>query len=181
MKAHRNFKLYFFSAILLYVLILLDGSVSFNAHFFSAVVAGRIFWLGGLAGLTVLTYEINASFLGVAVVVGVIADLFYSGVIGFYAVAFAVTALFLRWMVHYLPHNFIYIISSYFLSVTIFSTIYYVMNSYLGLTQIGMFQYLAIYLPATLLFNLIYFVILYIPILKVVDYLKRKLELKDEE
>lgn len=181
MKKRNNFKIYFFALFLIYILILVDGSISFIAHFFSAVVAGKIFWLGSLCVLTVLSFEINVNFLGIAVVSGIIADIFYSGIIGIYTVSFAITAIFLKWIVQYLPHNFIYIISSYFLSVTIFSTIYYGINNYLGLTRIAPFQYLATYLPATLLFNLIYFIILYVPMLKIIENFKRKLALKDEK
>ena len=48
-------------------------------------------------------------------------------------------------------------------------------------TRTAPFQYLATYLPATLLFNLFYFIILYVPMLKIIENFKRKMALKDEK
>ncbi|BDR56206.1 hypothetical protein [Xylocopilactobacillus apis] len=181
MDRKLSFKIGLFAFIVLYILILIDGSISFISHSIPFIFSSRISWMGGLIGLTVLTFEIDFNFVWVALVVGIIEDIFYSGVIGFYAVSFVISALFLRWLENHLPNNFIYILSSFFLTITLFSSIYYLLNSYLNLTDIRLFQYISVYLPTTLFTNLIYFVILYLPTEKIVEYFRKKLELKHEK
>ncbi|BDR58296.1 hypothetical protein [Xylocopilactobacillus apicola] len=174
------FKISALAFIFLYILVLLDGAVSFISRSFPWVMAERISWVGALAGLTILTFEINFNFFWVALIIGLVEDLFYSGIVGFYAISYVFAAIFLRWLVNHLPNNFIYIISSFFLSMTLFCTIYYLLNSYLRLTDVMLLQYISLYLPVTLFTNLIYFVILYLPMIKIVEYYQKKLELKNE-
>lgn len=180
MDRKLTFKVGIISFIFLYVLVLLDGSVSFLSHSLRLIPANQISWFGALAGLTVLTFELNFNFTWVALMLGITADIFYSGIVGFYAVSYVLAAIFLKWLFMNLPNNFLYVISSYFLSLTMVSSVYYLLNSYLGLTDVSLLQYISDYLPVTLFTNLIYFVILYLPVIKTIEYFKKKLELKNE-
>ena len=174
LKRKFYLKITIFAFVFLYALVLIDGAVSFISRSVPFIMANRVSWLGALGGLTILVFEIKFNFFWIAIVIGIIADLFYSGIVGFYAVSFALAIIFLKWLVDNLPHNFFYILLSYFLTVTLFSTIYYLLNSYLGLTKVMLLQYISIYLPITLFTNLIYFVILYLPTIKIVEYYKKR-------
>lgn len=162
----RRTTLKYMTPFLLFFLFLLDAhitriiaSLTNNVYVANAHLA--------LLVLMIISRVVNERFLlGTALVLGILYDLYYIGVIGIYAVIFPLLV-----MLFYLSKNNPTKYSNSFftvvISVTLFELISLLLQTVFGLTGVSSDFFVPRYLGPTLLFNILTFVILIFPLEKI--------------
>lgn len=157
----------YITPFLLFFLFLLDShitrlivSVTDNAYVANAHLA--------LLVLLILTRVIDERFLlGTALVLGVLYDLYYIGVIGIYAVIFPLLVMLLYLFKKTIQQNILTLFFTIVISVTLFELTSLLLQTAFGLTGVSSDFFVPRYLGPTLLFNILLFVILIFPLEKI--------------
>lgn len=99
-----------------------------------------------------------------AITIGVIFDLYYTGIFGVFIFIFPLVILLTRALSRALPNTFLVNFLIYFIDITMVSGLSYLANSIIHLTSLTSSEFLIYSLAPTLAYNLAMFVILYFPI-----------------
>ncbi|MFC6260431.1 rod shape-determining protein MreD [Levilactobacillus fujinensis] len=176
---YRLSKLRFGFPIGLFLLLLLDGSISqsFSVqlfHYPSAMVSHLVvLWLVCGAIFEADQGEAYPMPLAVwAAIAGAVFDLYYTGIFGVYVFVFPVVIYVTRRLVLYIRPNFLSGLLIYFIDITIVEALGYLASRAIHLTTMSGSSFLVNTLGPTLAFNLAMFVILYFPIRWVYNWLK---------
>lgn len=163
----RRKTLKYISPFLLFFLFLLDShmtrvivSLTDNAYVANAHLA--------LLVLLVLTRVVDERFLvGTSLVLGILYDLYYIGVIGIYAVIFPLMVMLLYLFRKTIQQNVLTLFFTIVISVTLFELTSLLLQTIFGLTGVSSDFFVPRYLGPTLLFNILLFVILIFPLEKI--------------
>lgn len=162
--------------ILLFILILLDAHMTrFMASLSNNIYVSNVHLT--LLVLLVLSRVLDERFLfGVSLVLGVLYDLYYIGVLGIYAVIFPFLVLMFCFFKELIQQNVLTMFFTMVISITLFELISFLLQSTFGLTGVTSDYFVPRYLGPTLLFNIVMFVILIFPLEWIlVDPSERKL------
>lgn len=118
--------------------------------------------------LLIVSRVVNERFLlGTALVLGILYDLYYIGVIGIYAVIFPLLVMLFYLFRKTIQQNILTLFFTIIISVTLFESISLLLQTIFGLTGISSDFFVPRYLGPTLLFNILIFVILIFPLEKI--------------
>ncbi|WP_295729857.1 rod shape-determining protein MreD [uncultured Limosilactobacillus sp.] len=164
---YRLSRLRFLFPIGLLLAFFLDGSLSkvFANQFFSfpySMVSQLVLlWL-------VLAYffeeNIKIPLYGFAVLIGVLSDLFYSGVLGLFIVLYPLMVWLTKLLANFFNENFFNTLMIFFINVCVFQLLNYWAFLLIGVIHVKFGSFLLYTLAPTLALNLVYFVVLYWPI-----------------
>nr|WP_283096070.1 rod shape-determining protein MreD [Apilactobacillus xinyiensis] len=107
-----------------------------------------------------------------AMLAGIIIDIFYMGFLGVYTFIFPLAIYFSRWIYKHLPLNIISAFLIYFIDITMIYSLSLLANRLESLTNMSWSFYLVYVLGPTLVINLAFLIILYIPLQSLFDKLK---------
>ncbi|ERL66462.1 hypothetical protein L248_0141 [Schleiferilactobacillus shenzhenensis LY-73] len=96
-------------------------------------------------------------------VLGGVYDMYYSGIIGFYALAFPAVIYGIRWIRQYLPVNGLYTVLLYFISIVVVTSGVYFGHRFLGVGGEGFVGFVSQVLWPTILVNVVLAGVLYGP------------------
>ncbi|MBM7712103.1 rod shape-determining protein MreD [Enterococcus xiangfangensis] len=118
--------------------------------------------------LLIVSRVVNERFLlGTALVLGILYDLYYIGVVGIYAVIFPLLVMLFYLFRKTIQQNILTLFFTIIISVTLFESISLLLQTIFGLTGISSDFFVPRYLGPTLLFNILIFVILIFPLEKI--------------
>jgi len=175
---YRLSKLRFGFPIILFLMLLLDGSISqnFSAHMFhypTAMVSHLVvLWL--VCGVL---FEADANDFEMpigrwAIVAGIVFDLYYTGIFGIYIFIFPLLVYLTRLLVSYIRPNFLSGLLIYFIDITVLEALGYLAGRAIHLSSMSGTDFMVNTLGPTLAFNLAMFVVLFFPIRWVYNWLK---------
>lgn len=164
---YRLSRLRFLFPIGLFITFFLDGSLS-------KVFANQLFaYPYSMVSLLVLLWLVLAFFFegnikiplyGFAIAVGILDDLFYSGVLGLFMVLFPLMVWLTKVLSKYFTENFFNTMVIFFIDVIAFEFLNYWAFLLIGQIHVSTVNFILYTLAPTLALNLVYFVILYWPI-----------------
>ncbi len=164
---YRLSRLRFLFPIGLFITFFLDGSFSkvfanqFFSYPYSMVSQLVLLWL-------VLAYffegNIKIPLYGFAIAVGVLTDLFYSGIFGLFIVLYPLIVWLTKLLATFFNENFFNTLLIFFIDVCVFQLLNYWAFLLIGVVHVNMGNFLLDTLAPTLALNLVYFVLLYWPI-----------------
>lgn len=164
---YRLSRLKYVFPIGLFVSLFLDGALShvwaplFFRYPYSMMSELVLLWL-------VLAYffenGIDIPLIPFAIAVGVVADMYSSGILGLYMVLYPCIVALTQLLAKYFSGSFLSMIMIFFVDIVAFATINYWAYYMVGVTNANFGDFLAFSLAPTLAFNLVYFVVLYWPI-----------------
>lgn len=164
---YRLSRLRYIFPIGLFIAFFLDGSISkvFSGWLFSypySMVSHLvILWF-------VLAYffqeDTNIPLIPFAAVTGFIFDLYYSGIIGLFMFLFPLIVGLTKALAKYFTPTFLTVIMIFFIDITCLELLNYFAYSIVGIVNSSFGDFLIYVLAPTLALNLVYLVILYLPI-----------------
>ncbi|GAK47922.1 rod shape-determining protein MreD [Secundilactobacillus oryzae JCM 18671] len=99
-----------------------------------------------------------------AIAMGVIFDLYYTGIFGIFIAIFPLIIMLTRTLIRALPQTFLMNLLIFFIDITVVATLSYIGNSIIHQASLTASEFLLYSLAPTLAYNLAMFVILYFPI-----------------
>lgn len=151
---------------LLSLLMLLDGSISYlfagTLHQFPNTMITRLTVLGLLL-MVFFAPDFNHLVI-TALVLGLLYDSFYTGVLGVYMFLFPLVVYFIRWMAKFFAPTPLIIGAIYLIDLTVLESAVYAMNTFMGQTTLSLNDFIPNVLGPTLALNLVLFIILYLPL-----------------
>ncbi|NLR31115.1 rod shape-determining protein MreD [Levilactobacillus tujiorum] len=172
---YRLSKMRFGFPIGLFLMLFLDGSLSqvFSSQMFGvpSVMISHLVVLWLVCGVL---FEENMTIPLVkwAVVVGIVFDLYYTGIFGVYIFVFPLVVYVTRQLVKYISPNFLSGLLIYFIDITIVEALSFLASRVVHMTSMSGSAFLVNTLAPTLALNLALFVVLYFPIRGVYNWLK---------
>ncbi|WP_251547224.1 rod shape-determining protein MreD [Limosilactobacillus caecicola] len=164
---YRLSRLRFLFPIGLLIAFFLDGSLSkvlanqFFSFPYSMVSQLVLLWL-------VLAYffegTVKIPLYGFAIAVGVLSDLYYSGIWGLFIVLYPLIVWLTKFLARLFTDNFFNTMLIFFIDVVVFEFLNYWAFVLIGVTHTNIGDFLLYTLAPTLALNLVYFVVLYWPI-----------------
>lgn len=164
---YRLSRLRFLFPIGLFITFFLDGSLSkvlanqFFSYPYSMVSQLVLLWL-------VLSFffegNIKIPLYGFAMVTGIVADLFYSGIFGLFIVLYPLIIWETKVLSKVFNENFFNTMLIFFIDVLTFELLNYWAFLMIGVIHVNFLDFVLYTLLPTLALNLVYFVILYWPI-----------------
>lgn len=164
---YRLSRLRYLFPIGLFIMFFLDGSLSkiFASFFFSYPYAM-------VSQLTLLWFVMAYFFEGdiqipltfFAVIAGVVADVYYSGILGLFIFLYPLIVWLTRVLAHSFNPSFLTSILIFFIDVAAFEFLNYLAYNIVGVTTMSIVDFVVDVLTPTLALNLVYFVVLYWPI-----------------
>ncbi|MFD1319460.1 rod shape-determining protein MreD [Loigolactobacillus zhaoyuanensis] len=152
--------------VLLVVLMLLDGSFSYlfgsTLHSFPDTMIIRLVVLG-----LVLVYFFAPNFpnlMIVALILGLVYDSFYTGILGVYMFLFPLIIFLTRWIAQFFAPAPLVVGAIYLIDLTVLESLVYGMNIFMGLTTMALGDFIPNILGPTLALNLVLFIFLYFPL-----------------
>ncbi|UQS83824.1 rod shape-determining protein MreD [Bombilactobacillus thymidiniphilus] len=106
-----------------------------------------------------------------SLILGVLYDSYYSHVFGLYTIIFPLTLLIIQRIRFYVPETFIFEWSTYFIVLTLAIVYLYLIGIFLSLASTDVAVFVVNWLAPTLLVNSLFFVILYFPLAKLLNWL----------
>ncbi len=144
-----------------------DGSVS-------QVLSGTLYkYPNSLVPTLTLLWLILAVFFGNprkmhlsiwAAVIGFIFDMYYTGLLGVYVFIFPLVVYLCRSVYELLPPNFMSGFLVYFLGITVWTSLGFIANTFIGQTSASVAQFLVNTLAPTLAINLVFMALAYFPV-----------------
>lgn len=164
---YRLSRLRFLFPIGLFIAFFLDGSLSkvfarqLFSYPYSMVSLLALLWL-----VLAFFFEDNVKIplYGFAIVVGMLTDLFYSGILGLFIVTYPLTVWLTKILAKYFTENFFNTMVIFFIDVIVFEFLNYWAFLLIGVIHVNTIQFVLYTLAPTLVLNLVYFVILYWPV-----------------
>lgn len=118
--------------------------------------------------LLIVSRVVNERFLlGTSLILGILYDLYFIGVIGIYAVIFPLLVMGFYFFKKIIQQNILTLFFTVVISVTFFELISLLLQTVFGLTGVSGDFFVPRYLGPTLLFNILTFVILIFPLEKI--------------
>ncbi|EEI18988.1 rod shape-determining protein MreD [Lentilactobacillus hilgardii] len=150
-----------------FIAFFLDGSISqilsgtLYRYPNSLVPALTLLWLV----LAVFFGDRKKLHLGIwAAVIGFIFDMYYTGLLGVYVFIFPLVIYLCQSVYQMLPPNFMSGFLVYFLGITVWTTLGFIANAFIGQTSSSLAQYLVNTLAPTLAINLVFMALAYFPV-----------------
>lgn len=157
----------------LFVALFLDGSISkifapYLFHYpYSMVSQLIILWL-------VLSYffegDIQIPLIGFAVAAGIVTDLYYSGILGLFMFLYPMVIGMTKIMAKHFTPSFGMILLAFLIDLAVFELFNYWAYAAIGIAHASLVQFLLYTLLPTLGLNLVYFLILYWPLQKLLNW-----------
>lgn len=164
---YRLSRLKYVFPIGLFVCLFLDGSLShvwaplFFHYPYSMMSELVLLWL-------ILAYffenGIEIPLIPFSIAAGVVADVYSSGILGLYMFLFPCIVSLTKLLSRYFSSSFLSMLAIFIIDIIVFITLNYWAYSLVGITSVGLGDYLLFNLLPTLILNLLYFVVLYWPI-----------------
>lgn len=164
---YRLSRLKYVFPIGLFVSLFLDGALShvwaplFFRYPYSMMSELVLLWL-------VLAYffenGIKIPLIPFAVVIGIVADIYSSGILGLYMFLFPCIVALTQLLSKYFSASFLSMIMIFFVDIVVFALVNYWAYYLVGIISTNVGDFLAFSLAPTLALNLVYFVVLYWPI-----------------
>ena len=152
----------------MFLFLLLDGSFSYNftSWMFTPKTSmeSRLLLLWLILAVCYLKYD---KIIWWAFLVGMLYDLYYSGILGIFTFLFPLMIYLNREVFEFLETSPILVFSIYLIDVTLLTTLSYAISSLLGLTSVLGTDFIAKVLGPTLIYNMFFFVVLYVPFKKI--------------
>lgn len=114
--------------------------------------------------------DIDVPLMGAAVIVGILADLYYAGILGLFIFLYPAVIMMTRTLGKLLDRTFLSTILIFFIDLTVFALLNYFAYAAIGISHANFGDFLVYNLAPTLALNLIYFVILYWPISRLFNW-----------
>lgn len=169
---YRLSRLRFVFPIGLFVMFVLDGSVSkvFSGFLFSypyAMVSHLIvLWL---VLACFFEEDVHIPIYGFAVAVGVLCDVYYSGILGLFMFLYPLIVWLTKLIAQYFPTTFLSVLMIFFIDIAMFEFLNFIAYAATGVMKANFANFLLYDLAPTLALNLIFLVILYFPIRALFD------------
>ncbi len=164
---YRISRLRFIFPIGLFICFFLDGSLSkllgqlYFSYPYSMVSELALLWL-------VLAYffedDVQIPLTGFAILVGALADVYYSGIWGLFVFLYPLMVWLTRVLAKNFNPSFLTSILIFFIVLAVFELLNYWAYLMIGVVSVGFADFIVDVLAPTLALNLVYFVILYWPI-----------------
>ncbi|MCG4281402.1 rod shape-determining protein MreD [Lacticaseibacillus saniviri] len=116
-----------------------------------------------LVMLTILLPDENWM-VAIAAITGLVFDSFYTGILGINALLMPLVVYVVQQLTPYIFRSALFIGIMDIITLTLFSSADFVMNSFLGYTDVGFTTFIAQHLGPNLLLNMILFVLVYWPL-----------------
>lgn len=162
----RKSMLQFWVALGLVFLLFLDGSLDylFQGHFlvYPDMMQSRLVVLAVVMLVFFLPKWQHQ--LVTLMVIGFLFDLFYTGILGIYIFLLPLIWLFTTYIEGFFQATLPAIGAIYLIDLTVLEIMTYMLNSFMGLTNMGVATFIPSVLGMTLLLNIMLFVILYFPL-----------------
>lgn len=152
-------------SIVAFLGLLLDGALSFAGQGILITPQWQVAPSFLLLWLTFVTYLMpsDGRLLWLAVGLGIVYDFYYSGIIGFYAIAFPAIVYGIQWAREYLPISGVYAVLLYFISIVVVTSGVYFGHRFLGVGGEGFVGYVSQVLWPTIVVNVVVAGLLYVP------------------
>lgn len=161
----RISKIRYYYPIGLFVAFFLDGSLSekFAGSFFTNTMSieSRLFLLWIVMGVFFAKVE-HPYFW--AFTIGLMFDLFYTGVIGPFFMLIPLILYLTKMMYSFFTPSFIVVLLIYLIDIALLTLLFYWINVLIGFTSLSLTNFISGTLGPTLAYNLAAFVVLYLPI-----------------
>ncbi|KRN88972.1 rod shape-determining protein MreD [Ligilactobacillus ceti] len=149
----------------LFLALFLDGSLTlaFDQYFFTPFIAIEsrlvLLWL-----IMAVCYSEVEHILLWSGFVGAIFDIYYLGVMGIFILIFPLIVYLTREIMQFLNRSFIVVLLVYLIDITVVTILFYWVNSLIGFTSVSVTEFISRTLGPTLVYNLLWFVLLYYPL-----------------
>lgn len=150
-----------------FIAFFLDGSIS-------QILSGTLYkYPNSLVPALTLLWLVLAVFFGNnkklhlgiwAAVIGFIFDMYYTGLLGVYVFIFPLVIYICRTVYQMLPPNFMSGFLVYFLGITVWTSLGFMANAFIGQTSASVAQFLVNTLAPTLAINLVFMALAYFPV-----------------
>ena len=108
--------------------------------------------------------DITIPLIPFAIAAGAVFDLYFSGILGLNVVLFPLIVELTKVLSRYFSPSFLTMIMIFFIDIVVLMVLTYWAYSLVGITSMGVGDFLLFTLTPTLALNLVYFVILYWPV-----------------
>jgi rod shape-determining protein MreD len=145
-------------AFALYLALVINASLSFFLHQFFASTGGSNLLMPIGMMLIALFDDTNKNEIWLALCSGIVADLYYFGIIGIYTIALPLICLALQWMARFLPEVFWVRVLVVLLSAILFDFYTWIIINLVGISSISVTELLTSIIPTvgwTILFTII--------------------------
>nr|WP_319219114.1 rod shape-determining protein MreD [uncultured Trichococcus sp.] len=172
MVQNRSLHHTYFIPLMLYLLLILDGFLinAFPGQFVSEeyILVPHLM----LFGFVLFAYYFPKQPMQLyAVLFGLLFDSYYSGILGVYAVAFAVIVYFVKKMQKYLTEN-VFVLALLFISaIVMVDSFVFGFYSLMGITQLDFSAFASERLGPTIVLNIVLFILIYYPLFKLVGWM----------
>lgn len=144
----------------------LDGSISLLGQIWlytpDYTIISRLFMLVLVLTAFILPEETRLPWYAIGI--GLIYDLYYTGMLGMYTFAVPLIMYVVRYLKQYLPDSPFFIALVYLISLTLLETVIYLFNRMAGIVTTIPVDFISNVLAPTIALNLVFFIFLYLPI-----------------
>jgi rod shape-determining protein MreD len=106
-----------------------------------------------------------------AVLFGLLFDSYYSGILGVYAVAFAVIVYFVKKMQRFLAENVFVLALLFIVAIVMVDSFVFGFYSLMDITQLDFSAFASERLGPTIVLNIVLFIVIYYPLFKLVGWM----------
>lgn len=172
MVQNRSLHHTYFIPLVLYVLLILDGFLinAFPGQFVSEeyILVPHL----SLFGFVLFSYYFPKQPMQLyAVLFGLLFDSYYSGILGVYAVAFAVIVYFVKKMQRFLAENVFVLALLFIVAIVMVDSFVFGFYSLMDITQLDFSAFASERLGPTIVLNIVLFIVIYYPLFKLVGWM----------
>ena len=172
MVQNRSLHHTYFIPVVLYVLLILDGFLinAFPGQFVSEeyILVPHL----SLFGFVLFSYYFPKQPMQLyAVLFGLLFDSYYSGILGVYAVAFAVIVYFVKKMQRFLAENVFVLALLFIVAIVMVDSFVFGFYSLMDITQLDFSAFASERLGPTIVLNIVLFIVIYYPEFKLVGWM----------
>ena len=172
MVQNRSLHHTYFIPVVLYVLLILDGFLikAFPGQFVSEeyILVPHL----AVCGFVLFSYYFPKQPMQLyAVLFGLLFDSYYSGILGVYAVAFAVIVYFVKKMQRFLAENVFVLALLFIVAIVMVDSFVFGFYSLMDITQLDFSAFASERLGPTIVLNIVLFIVIYYPLFKLVGWM----------
>ena len=172
MVQNRSLHHTYFIPLVLYVLLILDGFLinAFPGQFVSEeyILVPHL----ALFGFVLFSYYFPKQPMQLyAILFGLLFDSYYSGILGVYAVAFAVIVYFVKKMQRFLAENVFVLALLFIVAIVMVDSFVFGFYSLMDITQLDFSAFASERLGPTIVLNIVLFIVIYYPLFKLVGWM----------
>ena len=172
MVQNRSLHHTYFIPVVLYVRLILDGFLinAFPGQFVSEeyILVPHL----SLFGFVLFSYYFPKQPMQLyAVLFGLLFDSYYSGILGVYAVAFAVIVYFVKKMQRFLAENVFVLALLFIVAIVMVDSFVFGFYSLMDITQLDFSAFASERLGPTIVLNIVLFIVIYYPLFKLVGWM----------